>query len=166
MTQHDEALEAELRAAGGCLTCSDGGCQPTAPAAVPEHERGPWLEPPLDGETSRSRLGPEVELQAGTSTECRHEDRPPLEIAGASLVDGERRRDYGDPVENLGRIGAAWAAILGLPEPISARHAALMMVALKLVREGQGNRHKVDNLEDAAGYLHIADLAARQEGTG
>jgi Domain of unknown function (DUF6378) len=75
-----------------------------------------------------------------------------------TLVAGARRDHYGDPVENHTRIGKVWAVLLDLPEPISPRTVAVMMAALKLVREG-GPRGKRDNLVDACGYLLIAEQA-------
>jgi hypothetical protein len=78
-----------------------------------------------------------------------------------AVVNGPRQEQYGDPVETCERIGMAWAGILGLPG-VSAREVALMMAALKLVREANETSH-YDNLVDAAGYVAIAQLAAEQE---
>jgi hypothetical protein len=78
-----------------------------------------------------------------------------------SVVNGPRQAQYGDPVVTCERIGMAWAGILGVPG-ISAKEVALMMAALKLVREA-GEEHHYDNLVDAAGYVAIAHRAAVEE---
>ena len=73
-----------------------------------------------------------------------------------ALINGERSRDYGAPVESFNRIAAMWGAYLG--RELAARDVACMMVLLKLGREAQGHKH--DNLLDAAGYIGLAsDLA-------
>jgi hypothetical protein len=78
-----------------------------------------------------------------------------------AVVNGPRQAQYGDPVVTCERIGMAWAAILGLPG-VTAKEVALMMAALKLVREA-GEEHHYDNLVDAAGYVAIAHRAAVEE---
>lgn len=75
---------------------------------------------------------------------------------GEQLVTGERREQYGPPVECMARTAAAWTAVLGVP--VQARQVALCLAAMKLVREGHA--HRPDNLVDAAGYVLIADLCA------
>lgn len=81
-----------------------------------------------------------------------------LEEAGA-VMDGPRQDAYGDPVENCDRIGRVWGAILGI-EDIPPATVALMMTALKIVRETGTNVHHRDNLVDAAAYVRIAERAA------
>lgn len=71
------------------------------------------------------------------------------------LVNGKRAEQYGQPPENMARIGAVWGALLGR-EPIPPRTVAVMMAALKLAREC-GPEPKRDNLVDACGYLLIAE---------
>lgn len=78
------------------------------------------------------------------------------DTAGKRLVDSDREAQYGNPVENMARIGKAWEAILGIP--VSGHKAALCMTALKLVREAK--THKEDNLLDAEGYIEIARRVA------
>lgn len=74
----------------------------------------------------------------------------------ASLVDGPRQDDYGDPVECM----AKWAEILRLLYgwDIDAHKASMAMAQLKIVRETY--TPKRDNRVDGAGYLDIADRAA------
>lgn len=76
-----------------------------------------------------------------------------------AIVDGDRRRQYGHPVKNLRRVAAVWTALIG--HDLTARDVALMLAALKLVREA--HRPHRDNRLDAAGYIAIADLAAPAE---
>lgn len=71
------------------------------------------------------------------------------------LVNGKRAEQYGQPPENMARIGAVWGALLGV-DAIPARTVAVMMAALKLAREC-GPESKRDNLVDACGYLLIAE---------
>lgn len=72
------------------------------------------------------------------------------------LVSGKRADQYGQPAENMARIGAVWGALLG-QAPIPGRTVAVMMAALKLAREC-GPESKRDNLVDACGYLLIAEV--------
>lgn len=78
-------------------------------------------------------------------------------------VNGDRRRDYGDPGEGFKRVAAIWNIQLGakLKEPITAREVALMQVSLKLVRDI--NTPKRDNLVDIAGYAECAGMCAERE---
>lgn len=88
--------------------------------------------------------------------------RPTVAEEAAVLIEGPRADHYGDPVKNHRDIGKVWAILLDLPEPISPRTVAVMMAALKLVREG-GPRRKRDNLVDACGYILIAERAEEAE---
>jgi hypothetical protein len=72
-----------------------------------------------------------------------------------AIIDGPRKDTYGDPVENLGRIGQMWGVILN--REITNTEVALMMVATKLARESGPGAHHRDNLVDAVGYLLIAE---------
>ena len=79
---------------------------------------------------------------------------PTLSDLALDLIHGPRAEEYAPPEVNLPRIGAAWAAVLGLPEAIPGWKVALMMAGLKIVRAG----HKPgdDSLVDACGYLELA----------
>lgn len=79
----------------------------------------------------------------------------------AELVNGDRQHNYGNPVDNMARIGTIWGAILDMDEPIPPATVALMLAGMKLARAAVGMHQ--DSLVDAAGYLHIADLAAGRE---
>jgi hypothetical protein len=77
----------------------------------------------------------------------------------ASLVDGVRQEDYGDPVECMDK----WAQILRLLYgwDIDAHKASMAMAQLKIVRETY--TPKRDNRVDGAGYLDIADRATEPQ---
>ena len=72
-----------------------------------------------------------------------------------SLVDGDRQKAYGPPEDNLARIGQAWAAIFGMPDPIPAYRVALAMAALKAVRAA--HRADEDSITDLYGYAVLAE---------
>lgn len=70
-----------------------------------------------------------------------------------NLINGDRSRDYGDPVECHERIATAVTAILG--KEITARDVALFMMVVKTAR--QSNRAKHDNLVDYEAYSQICE---------
>jgi len=76
-----------------------------------------------------------------------------------SLVDGDRQADYGDPVENMRRIGECWRAAFGWDA--SPRHVALAMIFVKAVREA--NKPKQDNRVDLHGYTDVLDRCVEAE---
>lgn len=76
-----------------------------------------------------------------------------------SLVYGDRNVQYGHPADDYGRTAALWTAILGTP--VTARQAALCMVAVKISREV--NRPSRDNRVDGAGYFAVVDRITRRE---
>lgn len=69
-----------------------------------------------------------------------------------SLINGERQGEYGEPCESFRRIAAMWSAYLG--KEVTGHDVGCMMALLKLARDA--NRHKPDNLIDAAGYIGLA----------
>jgi len=71
------------------------------------------------------------------------------------LVYGDRGADYGHPSEDFTRTGKMWGAILGIPS-VPDWKVALCMAALKIGREC--NKHKRDNLTDAAGYIETCRM--------
>lgn len=83
-----------------------------------------------------------------------------LQDIAISLVDGDRQADYGEPVENMRRIGECWRAAFGWDA--SPRHVALAMIFVKAVREA--NKPKQDNLVDVHGYADIAARCVEAEG--
>lgn len=77
------------------------------------------------------------------------------------LVHGDRGAAYGHPIDDYGRTGRMWGAILGLPD-IDPRICALMMAAVKVSREV--NKPKRDNRVDLAGYAECAQMIAERQG--
>jgi hypothetical protein len=85
-----------------------------------------------------------------------------------SDLERERGSDYGDMEGCHEAIASAWDGLIardvmaacddGEDWHMNARLVALMMVALKLVRESY--RHKADNIADARVYLDFADRLA------
>lgn len=91
------------------------------------------------------------------------------------LVHGNRGADYGHPIEDYSRTGRIWGAIIDgwlrtqpgfeniptVPD-VDPRIGCVMMVAVKLSREV--NKHKRDNMTDAAGYAECAQMVAERQG--
>jgi uncharacterized protein DUF6378 len=76
------------------------------------------------------------------------------------LVNGDRQKDYGHPLDDYTKTGAFWSIILKDKlkpgETISPQDCVLMMVCLKISREM--NLPKRDNRVDGAGYFGALDL--------
>ena len=64
--------------------------------------------------------------------------------------------EYGSFDDNMKNIGRVWSALLGLKEDIPGWLVANMYVAAKLIRTKR--KFKKDTYEDAANYLHQAEL--------
>lgn len=79
---------------------------------------------------------------------------PTLSDLALDLIHGPRQDEYAPPELNMPRIGAMWAAILGLPEPIPGWRVAVLLAGMKVVRAGY--KPGEDSLVDAVGYLEIA----------
>jgi hypothetical protein len=69
------------------------------------------------------------------------------------LTAGDRRDDYGDPVEAHKRIALIWSGIMGYH--VEPREVALCMAAVKMVRS-EASPDKLDNYIDGAAYFAIA----------
>ena len=67
------------------------------------------------------------------------------------LINGDREKHYGTPVENFQAIADMWSAYLG--HAVSAADVCNMMALLKIARLRNG-RHK-DSSVDGAGYLAL-----------
>jgi hypothetical protein len=73
------------------------------------------------------------------------------ETEGKKLVDGERQKQYGDPVPNMKRIAEGWSILIGTL--ITSNQVPLMMIWLKMVRENEN--HLDANVDDIEGYAEI-----------
>lgn len=82
------------------------------------------------------------------------------------VVTGPRRQAYGDPAGFCDRLADVWTALFAdLLAPgarFQARHVALAMIALKLVREA--HRHSRDNVVDIAGYAWVLGQCTEASG--
>lgn len=77
-------------------------------------------------------------------------------IEAHELINGQRQTEYGAAKAGFQRVAEMWGAFLG--REISGHDVACLMALLKIAR--QANRHKPDNLLDAAGYIGLAaDMA-------
>lgn len=75
-------------------------------------------------------------------------DREKLLDEAKRIVCGDRDQQYGKPEDNFEKISKLWSYYLTYP--ISKGDVAMMMILLKVAREGE--KHKNDNLVDIAGY--------------
>jgi len=73
-----------------------------------------------------------------------------LEIVDETVED--RRKDYGDPVDNFQQVAQVWSILLGVK--ISATDVANCMIALKLCRLNENDND--DTYIDIAGYAALA----------
>ena len=72
----------------------------------------------------------------------------------------QRKSEYGDALYNFERIGMIWGALLDI-EPIEPHQVALMMDALKTVREFNNPEH-YDSWVDKLGYIkHAIEIINR-----
>lgn len=76
------------------------------------------------------------------------------------IVDGDRGKFYGHPLDNHGNTAEFWASYLkrkfGVEINLKGRDVCLMMVLLKISRDA--NRPKEDNLLDICGYTRNAQM--------
>lgn len=74
----------------------------------------------------------------------------PRDIADTAveLVSGDRKNDYGHPLDNLDRAARIWSVILGIE--VTAEQVCLCMEGMKIAREI--HKPKMDNLVDGIGY--------------
>ena len=72
-------------------------------------------------------------------------------------VMGDRQESYGDPEDNLGRIGLLWSAWLG--KTVSGHDVAVMLALVKISRSA--HTHHRDNYVDGIGYLALAERLGR-----
>ena len=76
------------------------------------------------------------------------------------IINGDRQDAYGNPEDCFELIKQYWSTYLKIK--LTPAQVAMMMVFLKLAREG--NNHKTDNQVDACGYLALyEDLIGGQK---
>jgi len=71
-----------------------------------------------------------------------------------------KEEQYGPFSSNMNAIGKVWAGLLGLEMDIPGHMVANMYVAAKLIRTN--NKFKQDTYDDAANYLHQAELMQKK----
>lgn len=74
----------------------------------------------------------------------------------SELINGERARDYGEPQQSFEKIAELWSTYLH--QPISVTDVGMMMILLKVARNGRG-KDKDDNFVDICGYASLAGSA-------
>lgn len=94
--------------------------------------------------------------------ESRYNNTRSLVLAEAiDLINGDRNRDYGEPIENFERIAAGWRVLLGAE--VTPHQVALCMAWLKMARLCETPTHK-DSYVDAAAYAALAAQLVEDQG--
>ena len=110
-----------------------------------------------------SRSGDRVEPAAAAEVGTRAVAGDTILDQAKKLTSGDRRRDYGHPLEDFSCTAEIWTAILhrtGLMNPmdhIPAELVALMMTAVKLSRLSSSPGH-MDSIVDVAGYMRTQEM--------
>lgn len=71
-----------------------------------------------------------------------------------ALINGDRQKDYGDPLTNFTRISRLWSVLL--ETEVSPEQVAMCMIAVKMARSMNKLTH--DSLTDIAGYAGVIEL--------
>jgi hypothetical protein len=71
-----------------------------------------------------------------------------------SLINGERKEEYGDAKESFTDIAKIWSVVL--KHDIEAKDVAICMIGLKMVRFVNSKNGHPDSLVDIAGYSALA----------
>ena len=74
------------------------------------------------------------------------------------IVTGHRQDSYNHPLDNFTGIARLWSAHLNAT--VTAEDVALMMILLKIAREGF--KHSRDNVVDIAGYAQCLDMVVEE----
>ena len=72
-----------------------------------------------------------------------------------------KEAEYGNFADTLNSIGKMWSVLLGLKDPIPGWLISNMYVAAKLIRTRR--KFKKDTYDDAANYLHQAELMQEKD---
>lgn len=90
---------------------------------------------------------------------------PPIDSPYRAAIEAvweDKPQQYGHPADVYRRVAGLWSAFLNIE--ITPEQAALMMVLLKIGREGTRPGNK-DNMVDAHGYLMVHErIQRRREG--
>jgi len=72
-----------------------------------------------------------------------------------SIVNGQRREDYGGPFESFSDIAKGWSMVLGTT--VTPEQVGLCMIQLKVARAKNGGFHR-DSFVDIAGYAQCMEF--------
>jgi hypothetical protein len=75
------------------------------------------------------------------------------------IIHGQRREDYGGPLESFTKIGNYWSNYLGIP--VSPHDVANLMILLKVAR-AQNGFHR-DSYVDIGGYAGCTELIEEEQ---
>lgn len=83
----------------------------------------------------------------------------------ASIIAGERDKQYGGPEQNFDRIARIWSVILGIH--VTAEDVSMCMVGVKVARYASKSGFQPDTWVDIAGYAgcgyEVGALNVKQE---
>jgi hypothetical protein len=68
----------------------------------------------------------------------------------ARLINGDRDKQYGRPIDNFARIAKIWSVILGIA--VTEEDVAMCMTGLKMARYASKSGYQPDTWIDIAGY--------------
>jgi hypothetical protein len=71
-----------------------------------------------------------------------------------TIINGERRDDYGPAKDSFDRIAQGWSVLFGVP--VNAHQVSLAMIWLKSVRALNGFQR--DSFVDICGYAGLAEV--------
>lgn len=137
---------------GGCLAFEDelGEASPITFWTPGHPPPAPFKRRSIADEYERVagdyELAKSVSERAKSVSERTEKKRTLLALAEDAIDDRHKKNDI--PERNFARIAKTWSAILDIE--VTAEQVALMMIAMKVVREAYS--HQLDNLVDVIGY--------------
>jgi hypothetical protein len=75
-----------------------------------------------------------------------------------SIINGDRQKEYGSPLQSFTRIAALWSPVLGVE--VTAEQVALCMIGVKVSRYMNGQQR--DSIVDIAGYAGCLELMKKE----
>lgn len=85
------------------------------------------------------------------------------------LIAGDRKQDYGTPLQNFTQIAMLWQSLLALKLQPGARitpeDVALCMLQVKVARLAKSPDH-ADSIVDTAGYIGCYDALQQERNSG